>query len=430
MDQAAIAAAIAQGLAAAEAARDARALAVANAPVPIYVPVYVADAAAAALVALLAGLQIPQVGGATAGPIGNFTINMIEYEVGQGEEVHVPVEWTQNEVGKVHCALRIGTLAAVNEVFVADLLDVACVRFFYDLTPNAGLPPTWEEELPRNILSSNLQALRIAGNPQKSAIACGPAPFVTNGQEASVAYGAWSSESTAGARIKLIAAVRHSFPEGSPIIPRMAALRLTGRGFSAINIISAMMAQVPGPALRHVHRLMDTYKNEVAQVARTVAWLTANRTNYPYGFYVGVPEEHGSKNYVHVAAIAYQCTSNASFRDYQGGFKSMKLPSNVMDLCTMLQDMFTGVIIPEAGNPIWTDILIQAGETIRTILDPLALEQAALPDPNAGGPNGGMGPHHGFFDPQHGANPNGVPMGNLLNAVNEANNGDDGDAQM
>lgn len=274
--------------------------------------------------------------------VGAYGTRMVDY----GQELSL-----SGITNKAQLCLRAVCTAAMSSTTLDHVLTSSIIAYLYDIDTQAGgedpaIPPEILAGAPSDVLLIALKALRLATNADKKPLSCrgmlNPnAAVLTNG------YTTWRGETSELEVIKTVASVKASLAGSPAIEARLAAERLTGRGFTAVGLIVLLVDSVKADqAKKAMTRLFAAYSTELVAVIQLATWLKADRSRHEFAFYTGIPAEYSSKRYEHIAGIAYRALNLSTMQQFGGSFKTVKFPLAVEGLIGEIKEAISDVTIP------------------------------------------------------------------------------------
>ncbi|APG78851.1 hypothetical protein [Xinzhou nematode virus 5] len=304
-------------------------------------------------------------------------------------------ELFQPDINKAQLCLRVVTKGAVEEVRVHHVLTARMIKYLFDEeqgAPDSPASETATRDAPGAVLLVALKSLRLASNPDKSPLNVKSeiivsAPALSNG------YVLWKNETSDSDTMRAVESVRDSMLASDVIECKLAGDRLVARGFTGLGLIVQLVHHLTSDeAKEDFARLAAAYQFELKALIRTLVWLKKADHNYTYGFYLGIPQDCGSKTYIHLSAIAFRALNIPSMAQYAGGLRNVQFPPNVMELIEKLRAHIMDVTLPtDLGDWIHvvngsTDHIVKLeASLVRGIPEPL-IPPAAKPSAKRGAP--------------------------------------------
>lgn len=326
--------------------------------------------------------------------IGRYDAHTLNYATpgdGGANDPSYPTAWIDQQESQALVALKVSTRAAVLGVPVAEVItDALCVV----ITQIQDMTPEIRAKVVNDIFLAALITLRSAGNPRKRLLNNLPFEYIVDNAAGQIApsYEVWRGLTVDEDVIKCVLAVRRGFPEGTPAPIRLAAERLVGRGWTALQLIVLLQeSQLSRQAKIALGRIVTGYKAEVIAIVQCLRWISEGPSRFYTAFYTGVPMNIGSRRYWTLAKVAASVLNISTLQGYSGGFQKLVLSPSVETLCSTIRDGLTLAVMP-SSDANWVAVFERAAEVARErFLSNEDANDGGHQDQAAGG-NAGNGP--------------------------------------
>lgn len=235
--------------------------------------------------------------------------------------------------------------------------------------PPMDIDQELRDKIVSEILYVALKAMRNATNAEKTPLQHRGA-ISANSTNMLNGYKAWRSTTRDAMVVDAVGAVQLGFVDAQVIELKLAAERLSGRGFTGAGLIALVAANVTTQRSRDIlSQLCRIYAFEARHIISIIRWLRDDRTRYLYAFYTGIPQEYGVNTYLHLAGVACRALNLPTMQAYAGQLRMVQFPDNVRQLIDELKEELIAVEIPEASDAWWA-FFSAAANGLRTAMAP------------------------------------------------------------
>ena len=281
--------------------------------------------------------------------------------------------------------LKACSYAEGNNTTVIDVLEHRHINAIFGIAP--VYPENYDDdekmtmslgmvEQPESaILVVGLKALRSGSNENKKNLSFQttiPTPPAALGK----AYDVWSSVTTAEMKVRVVKAIRTAFINCGQVPLQLAAERLCGRGFTSCMIFVSLVSSVKTEAGRQaLCQIAASYAAELGELIGLVEWLAGDPSRYNFGFYTGIPENHGSKKYPHLSSLALRCLPATTLKGYAGSSRQAAFPQGMEALIETIKQSCLHVELV-AYDAQWLTVLNSLRASVLAVSEPPAVPQA------------------------------------------------------
>lgn len=287
------------------------------------------------------------------------------------------------ETNKAVIIMRIMGYAAFHLKRISAVLTDEQIRFIYDVDPKIPIEDEIRKECPHTVLSVALKTLRNATNENKT-----PLQFRTSVSVSAInmarAYDIWIGETETRIIRVVIGSVFRSFEQSHIAELRLAGIRIVGRGFTSANLIVLLISGLQGnEALQIATRLFQAYERELFSLANVLQWWREDANNFIYGFYLGIPEHLGARQYEHLAAIAYRALNLSTLNNYAGNLRNVRFSDEMLNMIEQLKQALVLTPVPTYTEG-WQQLIVKTCLAVNeTMLNTFKTEG---PTQSSGGP--------------------------------------------
>lgn len=268
----------------------------------------------------------------------------------------------RTDLDKAKRCMYLFFTACITAKSVEELTTDDDLKAYFAIPDGSDPTPAQKEAFVRDVSIHTLAAFRHATNESKSQLQVVVAKTIS-AQGYTNAYSLLLARTSAPDIKIVLKSLQATFDAVDEVPLKLAAERLSGRGFSGLLMIQELIDRVHGQAQQDLARIFASYPGEVDAVCDTVAWLTADPLRLHYSFYVGIPQQYAQARYIHLVGVAAAVLPNRG--GLTGAHKRVTFSPEVRALFDTIKEAVSGVALAAYDNN-WDQVLTTLGAAIKT----------------------------------------------------------------